>query len=419
MDPVDQRRFDNQRSEYLPAKDAARYLGVKLATLYAYASRGLVRSEPGPKGRGRRYARSDLERLKSRGDARAGHGPVAAGALRWGEPVLATAISAIRATGPAYRGHSAVDLARSGASFESVADLLVTGALSTGSPWPGDDARALLRGFRFGIPAETPPLQALLAVVPRLGLLDTDRFGAPKEAEWVRAGRLIRAMAAALGHARGERTVARAAAASSVAESVAIALGAAPRRARDAIEKTLILVADHELNASTFAARVVASTGADLYACVTGGLAALTGPRHGALSDRVEALLDEVGDPARTREVIQARSSRGEGLPGFGHPLYPKGDPRVPPLLDLAETLAARGARLATLRAMVEEMARSKREPPNLDFGLVAIVRALNLPRGSASALFAIGRTAGWVAHALEQREAAHLLRPRAEYVGP
>jgi citrate synthase len=417
MDRVDQRGLKNQRSDFLSAAEAARFLGVKRQTLYAYASRGLLRSEPGVRGRGRRYSRSDLERLKARGEARAGHGPVAAGALRWGEPVLATAISSIRASGPAYRGQSAVDLARSGASFEAVSELLFTGTPAHEVEWPGADAVNLLKRLRDEPPPSTPPLHALMALVPRLALLDEDRFGAPNEAELTRARRLIRAMAAALAPSRAQ--TARALGASSVAESLAIALGAPPRRAARAIERTLILVADHELNASTFAARVVASTGADLYACVTGGLAALTGPRHGAFSDRVEALLDEVGDPKNARDAIQARTSRGEGLPGFGHPLYPNGDPRVPPLFELAEQLSSRGHRLATLRAIEREMQRARREAPNLDFGLVAVVHALGLPRGSATALFAVGRTAGWIAHALEQREAAYLLRPRAEYVGP
>jgi citrate synthase len=256
-----------------------------------------------------------------------------------------------------------------------------------------------------------------MALVPRLALFDEDRFGATNEAEWTRARRLIRAMTAALAPSRAES--ARALGARSVADSLAIALGAPPRRAARAIERTLILVADHELNASTFATRVVASTGADLYACVTGGLAALTGPRHGAFSDRVEALLDEVGEPDNARDAIQARTSRGEALPGFGHPLYPNGDPRVPLLFEVAEQFGVRSRRWVTLRAVLREMRRTEREPPNLDFGLVAVVHALGLPRGSATALFAVGRTAGWIAHALEQREAAYLLRPRAEYVGP
>lgn len=428
MNPVDQRRFDNQRSDLVDARAAARFLGVKLSTLYAYASRGLVRSEAGEKGRARRYARSDLERLKQRGDARSGHGPVAAGALRWGEPVLTTAISSIRPDGPAYRGQSAVALARSGHRFEAVAELLWSGELQPKISWPGEEAASLVRKLGNAIPKGHPPLAALLSAVPCLALLDGDRFGAEAHTEWARARRLARAMALVVARSSGApaeetskraaATLSAAAAADTMAEAVAIALGVPPGRSREVIDLVLVLTADHELNASTFAARVVASTGADLYACVTGALAALSGPRHGALSDRVEALVDEVGEPRRAREVVALRTSRGETIPGFGHPLYPAGDPRVPPLLEIATRVARKKSGLETALAIASAMEASGRAPPNLDFGLVAVVRALGLRRGAAAALFALGRTAGWVAHALEQRDAGYLLRPRAEYVG-
>src|SRR5687768_339058 len=133
MDQVDQRGINNQRSETLSAREAAKVLGVKLETLYAYASRGLLRSVPAERGRGRRYPLSDVERLKARTDARTGHGAVAAGALRWGEPVLRTAISSIGSEGPLYRGHSAVELARGDSGFESVAELLWTGTFTAGA----------------------------------------------------------------------------------------------------------------------------------------------------------------------------------------------------------------------------------------------------------------------------------------------
>jgi citrate synthase len=408
----------NQPSEYVAAREAARLLGVKLSTLYAYVSRGLVRSQPGPRGRGRLYACADLERLKSRGEARAGHGPVAAAAMSFGEPVLRTRISEIRPDGPAYRGHSAVELARRGVSFEAVAELLISGTLDESVRWGPEPA--LVRRLRGAVPDGQPPLATLLAAVPRAALLDEDRFSAPLEAELARARRLVRTMAALLSACAG-RAPSDAAGADTVAECLAVALGVRPDRAAEPLNRVLVLTADHELNASTFAARVVASTGADLYAAVTGGLAALSGPRHGALSERVEALLDEVGEPSRARAVVTARASRGEAIPGFGHPLYPTGDPRVPPLLELATTIAPpskRASGLQTLLAVSEEMERGKRERPNLDFGLVAVVRALDLPRGSATALFAIGRTAGWIAHALEQRASGQLLRPRAAYVG-
>jgi citrate synthase len=417
MDQVDQRGFDNQPSETLSARDAAKRLGVKVETLYAYASRGLLRSVPAEHGRGKRYPLSDVERLKARTDARAGHGPVAAGALRWGEPVLATAISSIQTDGPRYRGQAAVDLARRDVGFENVAELLWTGELAAGARWPASGGLERMTRISGALPDGSAPLPALLAAIPLLALADSERFAAPPEVEWERARRLLRALAAVLGSTLGGEQAARAYRAPTLAEGVAIALGA-PRKGRTAIDRVLILCADHELNASTFAARVVASTGADLYACVAGALAALTGPRHGAASDRVEAMLEEVGEPERAREVISARLSRGDAIPGFGHPLYPDGDPRVLPMLESARELAGDGPRLASVLAVLSAMRRARREPPNLDFGLVAVVRALGLKRGSASALFALGRTAGWIAHALEQREAGYMIRPRAEYVG-
>ena len=408
---------------------------MKTQTLYSYVSRGWVRSTPAARGNERLYVRADVERLKARGQARAGHAAVAAGALRWGEPILSTSISTIRDVGPVYRGHAATDLVRQGASFESVAELLWSGSLvldtrgerhGQGDPRrtvaqtaPDDPSHKAMRSVRGVVARGRTPLEGLLAVVPRLALLDDDRFAAPREAEWARARRLIRTLIAVLGERVGPDVPSRAAGEETVAGAMAVALGASPRRARAAINGALVLLADHELNVSTFAARVVASTGADLYACLTGALAASTGPLHGGASDRVEALLDEVGAPARAREVLQSRASRGDAIPGFGHKLYPEGDPRAVALMETARALAGRSERMATLLAVADAMARGGRAPPNVDFALVALARALDLPRGAAAALFVMGRTAGWVAHALEQRQAGYLLRPRAEYVGP
>ena len=416
MHGVDQRGFDDQRSEFLGAAEAARLLGVKRATLYAYASRGLVRSEPGPKGRGHRYSRTDLERLRTRVDARAGHGPVAAGALRWGEPVLSTAISYIGPDGPRYRGASAVELSR-GTSFEGVAELLWSGPSDASTAWPSGDARRLVAQLASEIPAGHPPLYTLLVAAPRLALLDAARFASPRAAELERARTLVRSLSALSALSFAPERAVRAAAAPRIAQCAAIALGA-PARSVPVIERTLVLCADHELNASTFAARVVASTGADLYAAIAAALAAMTGPRHGGASDRVEAFVEEVAEPRHAEAVVTARTVRGESIPGFGHPLYPKGDPRVPPLLEAASSSTRKPRSLATVLSIAAAMKSARREPPNLDFALVAVARALGLPKGAASALFALGRTAGWVAHALEQREAGHLLRPRAQYVG-
>jgi len=226
------------------------------------------------------------------------------------------------------------------------------------------------------------------------------------------------------------------------------------------LDRALVLCADHELNASTFAARVAASTGSDLYACLGAALHTLSGPLHGGASARVEALLCEIAEPARAEPVLRERRTRGELVAGFGQPIYvEQGDPRGRALFELAEQVvttasaspSARGGKLARrtavggsrrsssrntlqpiaadaarasrrndyacLIALVAAMKRAGHPAPNLDAGLVAVTTALDLPAGAAAAVFAIGRIPGWVTHALEQRSQGYILRPRARYV--
>jgi citrate synthase len=170
------------------------------------------------------------------------------------------------------------------------------------------------------------------------------------------------------------------------------------------------LLADHELNASTFAVRVVASTGARLSHCVIGGLAAVSGPRHGGGSDRVRAFLAGVETKQEAVRAVTERLQRGELLPGFGHTFYRDVDPRAVELLAVVKADVAMSAVLDAGRAM------SGLEP-NIDFALLAVERHYGLPEGAALALFAMGRSVGWFAHAIEQRASGQLIRPRAEFV--
>jgi citrate synthase len=191
------------------------------------------------------------------------------------------------------------------------------------------------------------------------------------------------------------------------------------RAARCLIDRALILCADHELNVSAFAVRVVASTGSSPYDVVGAGLAALRGPRHGGYTARVESFLDECGDPDGVRRAMADRLRRGESVPGFGHPLYPDGDPRASVLFSAVEKTWPKSKATAFLRASRSAGRALLGDHPNVDYGLVILRRALGLPRGSALVLFALGRTAGWIAHAMEQYALDQLIRPRAAYIGP
>jgi citrate synthase len=405
---VDQRRFDDQR--WVDSRTAAKHLGVSLRTLYAYVSRGRIRSVTGGRGRPRMYALADLERLRVRTEARRGHGAVAAGALRWGEPVLDSAITAITPRGPAYRGRYALDLAASGARFENVAELLWSGFLPEPPVlWP----RVAIPVAQLAklVPYGARPIDVMQLVVEACALADPQRDDGRPDAIVARARKLIPLLAAALAPEFATAAVTRALGAGSVAEIATRALALDDETA-PIIERVLVLLADHELNASSFTARVVASTNADPYACITAALAAVSGPRHGTAAEEVARFADEVGAPENARTAVRALRRKGKVPPGFGHPLYPGGDPRALPLLDLARNANARRAR--TLLAIIDACD----DKPTVDVGLAALVAALGVLPAAASGLFAVARSAGWLAHALEQRAQDFLLRPRARYIG-
>ena len=401
-----------RESAWLSSRQASDRLGVKLATLYAYASRGLIGTVPADGRRARLYASADIERLRTRHVARSGHGPVAAGALRFGEPVLETSISEVGAEGPRYRGHSATDLCRAGVSFERVAELLWTGTLP--------DVAAPAARLRCDAPRLWPLLVGR-AALPKMALLlsalalaDEDRHAPSDAAEFARARALFHWLACAASARPPRREPG-----TRVAGTLLAALRVPPNPdSISAVDRALVLCAEHELNASAFAARVAASAGADLYACLGAAVNTLSGHAHGGMCDRVEALISTIGRKANAARTVKAWLARGEQLPGFGHPLYPAGDPRGALLIELAEAHGDRSEPAKTAFALLAAMKSGGHPAPTLDAGLVTLCHCLGLPAGSAAAIFAIGRSAGWVAHALEQRRAGYLLRPRARYVG-
>jgi citrate synthase len=398
----------------LSSEEAAAYLGVKLETLYAYVSRGLVKGLPGARGKGRRYRHEDLERVRARSA-----GPAAA-ALRYGEPVLETRITRITPQGPEYRGRLATALVHDRISFEAVAEMLWTEVLPEVAPrWPGDGPALHERDLARLLPRGSSPLAALALVLPVLAAADPLRYDAEPAAVMARARRLIPRLAASCALALEPKRLPAALATSDPVRALAIALGApTSAKALDLLRAAFILCADHELNTSTFAARVAASTGADLHACLGAALAAFGGPRHGGASEQVELMAREAASPSRAAAVVGERLRRGERLPGFGHPLYPDGDPRVAPLLERALVLKPGAPRLRTLLAVAEAVEATGRPRANLDVAIAAACAALDLPLGLGPAIFAIGRSAGWVANILEQQTSSSALRPRARFVG-
>ena len=398
----------------LSSQQAADYLGIKVQTLYAYASRGLVKGLPGARGQGRRYRKADLEPLRTRGA-----GP-AAQALRFGEPVLDTRITRMTAQGPQYRGHSAVELAQRDVPFETVAELLWSGTLPPRPVrWRHDAPAPPWRELARLVPLGASPLTALAVTLPVLAAADPMRFDTEPASVMARARRLIPQLAACVALVLDRGRLAAASATGDPVRALALALGLPlGPKTLGLLRCTMILAADHELNTSTFAARVAASTGADVYACLSAALGAFSGPLHGSASEHVEWLVREAGSPEGAVAAVSERMRRGEKLPGFGHPLYPDGDARVGPMLQRAVALKPRAPRVRTLIALIEAMARAHRPKPNLDVALAGVCGALDLPIGMGPAIFAIGRSAGWVAHVLEQQRSGLLLRPRARFVG-
>lgn len=399
---------------YLTAPEAAAALGVSLPTLYAYVSRGLIRSEAGPEGggRARRYRAEDVTRLQARQARRRDPEGALAETLHWGTPVLRSALTLIADGRLYYRGHEAVRLAKQN-SVEQVATLLWTGDLTGGLPGLFDGDAPIPSRCRAALPAvaHLSPLERIQALLPLLAAEDAAAFDLRPEAVARTGARLLR-QAAAL--AVGEPSPA-----GGIVATLARGWRLTTPAAGALLNAALILSADHELNVSAFTARCVASAGSTPYAAVQAGLAALQGFRHGGNSERLEAFLTDAAGAPNARAVIARWLRRGERLPGFGHPLYPEGDPRGRALLlAISGSLPnAPGTRLALALADAGQAVLGQQ--PTLDLGLAAVARALALPPGSALGLFALGRTIGWIGHAIEQYGDDRLIRPRAHYVGP
>jgi citrate synthase len=394
------------------ATEAAQALGVKPATLYAYVSRGVLTRRRSGTGQSL-FDPAEIDRLARRGRPRRRPGA--------GEVVIESRITALGEDRPFYRGRDALELAAS-ASFESVAEWLWTGAAPSGEPWQASErALAAGRAVRPLLTEDLLTLEWFQILVPVLAATDPRRSNLEPEAVVEMGRALIAGLVGCLPGATAVGTIAdrlTAALAGPVAGRDLADADLADTDLADTVRAALVLVADHELAASTLAVRVAASVRADPYSAVMAGLGTMSGPLHGGASLGVESMLAEIGEPGRAKEVIGLRLRRGERIPGLGHTVYKPTDGRGVALLDRVRAAAPSHPAVAIGDAVLDESRRRRLPEPNIDFGLALVTQVAGMPIGSGEAIFAVGRTAGWLAHALEEYGQRTRLRLRAVYIG-
>lgn len=403
-------------AEWIGTTEAARRLGIKEASLYSYVSRGLLSSRKTAGSRASEFNAADVERLARRGRPRA----VPARGRTAAELVIETALTEIADDQLRYRGIDAIALAAQ-ASLEDVAHLLWTGSLPDGGaepPWTATvEAVAIGTAAQAALPAQTLPLERLQVIVPALAAADPLRLHLDSPAVAAAGRGLVAGMVECLPSAGP----ASAPAGDSIAGRLIAKLCPGPPQDGlvDVLRATLVLLADHELAASTLAARVAASVRADPYAVVATGLGAVGGALHGGASFGAETMLRSAAAPRDAQRVVGELLRRGERIPGFGHFVYTGSDPRGVFVLDRLRQVAPDSERLAVAEAVMAEAARRALPAPNIDFALAAFGAVGGMIPGAGEAIFAVARAVGWVAHALEQYDRQGAIRPRGIYTGP
>lgn len=373
---------------WLTAEEALERLGTKPQTLYANVSRGRIRAKPDPvETRRSLYFSDDVDRLANRQAGRRKGGTIAAEAIEWGEPLLPSAISTVSNGRLFYRGRDAVALAEE-ATLEDAAAVL----------W---DMRRPLSPFgKAGPTGIDGTIASAMVGLARRATRDLPSLERSLSALQSDAGSVLETVANALAPGPCEQPL-----------HWRLAESWGRPTAAPILRRALVLFADHELNASTFAARVTASSGASLSAAVLSGLSTLTGPLHGGAWQAV-SLLAGNAEHLGAHEAVSRYLAQGRTIPAFGHRLYPDGDVRAAALLRHFDVPPV----FADLQSAAEAMVG---ERGNADFALTALAVAFELPRDAPMIIFALARTVGWLAHAMEQATGGRLIRPRARYTGP
>jgi citrate synthase len=396
----------------LSTKEAAELLGVKPETVYAYVSRGQLSSRRVPGGRGSTFDAKEVEALARR-SRREGSGNSGSG----GELSVRTRITLIDTDRYYFRGVDATELAARH-SYEEVAEWLWTGQLRPGATFTAPEAAVTAaRRAVDSLPEHTAPTDRLRVAAIAAAAADPLRFDLSEETVLGTARTLIPTLVAALPPARHDPRDG-----GPLAHRLWTRLSGRPadEASLHALDTALALLVDHDLAASTLAVRVAASARAHAYAAVSAGLGVIEGPLHGAASGLAHRLLLDVLDHGDAAPVIADELRAGRRIPGLGHRLYSGEDPRARVLFSLLEDIPKAAPALAAARDIVATTARHAPLHANVDLALAVLTASSGMPATAGETIFAVARTAGWIAHALEEYGERPLrMRPSGHYVGP
>ncbi|WP_226486658.1 citrate synthase [Streptomyces parvulus] len=396
----------------LTTKEAAELLGVKPETVYAYVSRGRLGSRRTHDGRGSTFDAQEVRALARRNRRDGGTSPTAGH-----ETAVRTRLTLIEGDRLYYRGVDAVELA-SRHSYEEVAEWLWTGELRPGATFsaPEPSVTAARRAVD-ALPEHAAPTDRLRVAAVAAAVADPLRFDLTEDAVLGTARTLIPTLVAALApvaRAGDDRAP--------LAHRLWTRLSGRPADGPTlrALDTALSLLVDHDLAASTLAVRLAASARAHAYAAVSAGLGVIEGPLHGAAGGLAHRMLLEVLDQGSAAPVVAEELRAGRRVPGLGHRLYPGEDPRARALFTLLEDIPRAAPALAAARDVQATAARHTPLHANVDLALAVLTASSGMPSTAAETIFAVARTAGWIAHALEEYGERPLrMRPSGLYTGP
>ncbi|MFG2289798.1 citrate/2-methylcitrate synthase [Streptomyces sp. NPDC048595] len=407
---ADQDTTQDAGGRRLSTREAAERLGVKPETLYAYVSRGQLTSRREPGSRGSTFDAKEVEALARRSSRR--EAPAASGEL-----AVRTGITLIDRDHCYFRGVDASELAAH-YSYEEVAEWLWTGDMHHGIHFTAPhDALSAARRAVQALPAHSGPMDRLRVAVIAAAAADPLRFDLSENVVLDTARTLIPTLVDALPSQAAEPS-----AEASLARRLWSRLTSEPADPASLriLDAALILLIDHDLAASTLAVRVAASARAHPYAIVSAGLGALDGALHGAASGLAHRMLLEVLDRGSAAAVVADHLRAGRRVPGLGHRLYTGEDPRARTLFELLEEVPRARPALQAAREVVTTTARHTELHANVDLALAVLTVATGMPTEAGETIFAIARTAGWIAHALEEYDEPPVrMRPSGRYCGP